>query len=1076
MSIRTRTAALLLFGSGFCALLYQTTWLREFRLIFGASTAASAAVLGVFMAGLGFGSIFLGRYSESHSKPLALYGKLELLIAISAALSPLTISAGRYAYIALGGTATMGMTFGTLMRLVLTATVVGLPTFLMGGTLPAVARAVVTRTDTARRSLGILYGVNTLGAVSGALAGTFYLFENFGNHLSLWWAAVLNTAVALIALRVARSSPAMNTAALNQSDAETEESVAQTNPKFICAAAAIVGFAFFLMEMVWYRMLAPLMGGSTFTFGLILAIALLGIGLGGVTYALFELRRTASLQFFALTCAAEALFIAAPYALGDRIAVTAMLLRPLGTLGFGGHVIAWSALCSIVILPAAFVSGLQFPLLIALLGSGRRRVASQTGAAYAWNTIGALIGSLAGGFGFMPLFSATGVWKMTVIILAALAVVAACMYSRLQNRWLRALVPLGTACLALTMLTAMGPTAFWRHSQIGIGGLREYHASANELDDVITGIRRRTLWQIDGLESSVAIANADGLSFIVNGKSDGNAKADSGTQVMAGMIGATLHPNPEKALVIGLGTGSTAGWLAAVPSMQRVDVVELERSILKVAESCAAVNHHALENPKLHVTIGDGRELLLTSRQKYDLIVSEPSNPYRAGIASLFTREFYQSVERRLQPGGIFLQWVQAYDVDDRTIGIFYRTLGSVFGVIESWQTQEGDLLLMASRQPVSYDIASLRARLNQDPFRSALIAAWQGRSAEDFLAHYIGDPSVAKALASLQPWPLNTDDRTVIEFALARSLSTANGFRLGSLRNGAHAVQCDRPNVAHGELDWERVKEAKLSFFPTLRLGDQSENPHSEQLTTRADAMAAFRSEDFSRAKQLWYSQSEKPITLPELNMLAQALANEGDNAAIPYIDELQKWQPSDAVGIRAQLSFHQNNKAQATDQLIEFFQMAQEDPWTDRALISRSLNRAETMAKSDQSKKMAERFYEVLKTPFSVWNAETERLIKLLSIGRYLDGNSAGKYSADIIEAMEPNLFWTRSFLELRNNAYRAVHYTKSAEATRDLTQFVNNEAFTADTAALAKVLKSETAGAIGYATEKPPKRTEH
>ena len=439
------------------------------------------------MAGLGFGGIVLGRYSEKQTRPLAFYGKLELLIAISAALSPLVIfSRSLYLCCAWGychhghdawndhasGSGGSGSRGADILD---------------GRNPAAVARAVVAREDTARRSLGILYGVNTLGAVSGALAGTFYLFENFGNRISLWWAAVLNIAVALIALRVSRSAVPINVAAPEQVQSDGESARPQINPKFVFAAAAVVGFAFFLMEMVWYRMLAPLMGGSTFTFGLILSIALLGIGVGGVVYAFFDLKRAASLQFFALTCAAEALFIAVPYALGDRIAMAAMLLRPLGTLGFCGHVMAWTALCSLVIFPAALVAGLQFPLLIALLGTGRKGVASQTGAAYAWNTIGALIGSLAGGFGFMPIFSAPGVWRIVVVILAALAIVAAFLPSPGRTRWTRALVPLGTAALALTMLTAIGPTAFWRHSQIGIGALRQYHASPNEVNDMITG-------------------------------------------------------------------------------------------------------------------------------------------------------------------------------------------------------------------------------------------------------------------------------------------------------------------------------------------------------------------------------------------------------------------------------------------------------------------------------------------------------------------------------------------------------------------------------------------------------------
>ena len=538
---------------------------------------------------------------------------------------------------------------------------------------------------------------------------------------------------------------------------------------------------------------------------------------------------------------------------------------------------------------------------------------------------------------------------------------------------------------------------------------------------------------------------------------------------MSGMIGAILHPNPQKAMVVGLGTGSTAGWLAAVPSMERVDVVELERSILKVAEMCAPVNHHALENPKLHITIGDGRELLLTTRERYDLIVSEPSNPYRAGVAGLFTREFYQSVEHCLRPGGVFLQWVQAYDVDDRTIEIFYRTLGSVFGVIESWQTQEGDLLLMASREPLPYDVTQLRNRLNEEPFKSALTAAWRARTVEDFLGRYIGNTNVATALQNLQPWPLNTDDRTVIEFALARSLSTSNGFRLANLRDSAHLAQCDRPNISNGDLDWDRVNEAKLSFFPMLDPGPQTGALHSEEQRARAAAMFAYMTGDLVHAKQAWRSQAQKPSTLPELTMVAQILAGEGDNAAVPYIEELAKSRPSDAEGIRAELFFQQNDKTHAADHLVNFFQMAHHDPWIDREVLGRSMNRAETIANSGVSKETAQRFYEALKTPLCVWNAETDRLIKLLSISRRLDGAVAGKYSASAFEAMEPNLFWTRNFLETRNNAYRATQNGNTIQATQDLDQFMENEAFTADAVALAKVFKSSTREAAGYASEK-------
>ncbi len=203
---------------------------------------------------------------------------------------------------------------------------------------------------------------------------------------------------------------------------------------------------------------------------------------------------------------------------------------------------------------------------------------------------------------------------------------------------------------------------------------------------------------------------------------------------------------------------------------------------------------------------------------------------------------------------------------------------------------------------------------------------------------------------------------------------------------------------------------------------------------------------------------------------MVAQFLAEEGDKRALSYIEALSKFRPADAEGIRAGLAYQQRNKSEAIDHLLNFFEMAHNDPWIDRDVISRSMNRAEAIAKSDGSRDSAERFYEALKTRLCVWNADTERVIKLLSLSRYLDGSSAGRYTANAVETVEPNLFWTRSFLEMRNNAYRATQNRKAVEAATDLDQFMNNEAFTADSAAVTKVLKAQAQGGTAYATERP------
>ncbi|MCU1246628.1 MAG: Spermidine synthase, partial [Acidobacteria bacterium] len=608
MSRTSWKVAALLFCSGSSALIYQTAWFRQFRLIFGASTSATAAVLAIFMGGIGLGSALLGRRADAQARPLAFYGKLELLIAACAALSQPLLWLVAKIYFGIGGSVTLGATGATIVRLLLAAVVLGPATILMGGTLPAAARAVETDNDRGRRRLALLYAANTLGAVAGTLFGTFYLLERLGNRYTLLAAVVANALIGVIAWNAGRSGNSAEAAEETASAEEPSLAVPSAlSTRYVVVSAAIVGFAFLLMELVWYRMLSPLLGGTTFMFGLILATALLGIAFGGAAYAFWSSGGGASAGAFALTCTLEAVALIYPFAFGDRLAVVANSLRSLGRLGFGGHVFAWSIMTLIIVFPAAFIAGIQFPLLIALLGRGREEVGRHVGTAYAWNTAGAIAGSLAGGFGLLPLLTAPVTWQFAGWLLVGLGAVTAVLALRARERGLVA-ASLAAALAAVVLSTASGPTALWRHSAIGAGRAPQ-PKSANELRAWANNTCRTLLWDADGRESSVALIDSDDIAFIVNGKADGSARGDAGTQVMSGLVGAIVQTNPRRALVIGLGTGSTAGWLAAVPSMERVDVVELEPVVLEVARQLASVNHGVLANPKVHVRVADAREV-----------------------------------------------------------------------------------------------------------------------------------------------------------------------------------------------------------------------------------------------------------------------------------------------------------------------------------------------------------------------------------------------------------------------------------------------------------------------------------
>ena len=475
---------------------------------------------------------------------------------------------------------------------------------------PAAARAVATDDDLGRRRIGWLYGVNTLGAVAGCLAATFWLFEAIGTRRTLLAAVAVNIVVSLGAFFMARGAEREAKEDAPREDEPKERSQhaeALTVRRFVVAAAGIVGFCFFVMEIVWYRMLGPLLGGTVFTFGLILAVALFGIGLGGAAYGALRKDREPTLESFSATALLEASFVIIPYALGDRIATFALGLRSLGMLGFAGHVVAWVLVTVLVVLPVACVAGLQFPMLIALLGRGRSAVGRETGLAYAANTAGAIAGSLLGGFVLLPWLGAPGCWRAVAALLAALGLAAALLASPARTNWARLILPVGLASIVAALLTAHGPTAVWRHSPIGVGRVpADAMASRNAWHDWTNAERRSIRWETDGIESSVALSQRVGFSFVINGKVDGHIRGDAPTQVMSGILGAIFHPHPRSALVIGLGTGESAGWLGAIPEMRQVDVVELEPAIQRVARDCAVANHGVLDNPKVRLVFGDG--------------------------------------------------------------------------------------------------------------------------------------------------------------------------------------------------------------------------------------------------------------------------------------------------------------------------------------------------------------------------------------------------------------------------------------------------------------------------------------
>lgn len=1027
---QTLVVALLLYFSGLCSLVFQTAWMRELRLVFGASTPATATVLAIFMGGLGLGAWRWGRRADAAAHPLRLYGRLELVVSATAALTPLLMTIARTAYAATGGTASLGHGAATVVRLGLAVLVIGVPAVAMGGTLPAAVRAITTRDDERRTGLSVLYGANALGAVTGTVLGTFFLFERLGTRGSLWLAAGLNGLVGLTALWLDRSKgPRVSkTGATKAGPAEPPLA-----PRgFVLAGAAVTGFSFFLLELVWYRMLGPLLGGSVFTFGLILAMALLGIGLGSLASQLPGRARRPTLEGFALTCAFCAIAVAFPLALGDRVAVMALMLGPWSSLGFELHVAAWACVAALVVLPAAFMSGLQFPLLVGLLGRDEEQVGVDVGRAYAFNTAGAIAGSLLGGFGAIPVLGAVGAWRLCALLLTFLSIGTLVLGRRTLTRTGGPAIVL-LLVLSIGLSAASGPTAFWRHSPIGAGRGRDSSAglSANSLVQFEREQRLGVFWERDGRESSLAMhdASAAGIAFSVNGKIDGNSLSDAPTQVMGGLIGALMHDAPRRVLVIGLGTGSTSGWLADLPGVERVDVVEIEPEVVEVARACAAVNRDVLNNPKVHLLFTDAREVLTANGDRYDLIFSEPSNPYRAGVASLFTREFYRSVAERLAPGGVFLQWLQTYEVDPASVAGIYATLNAELPFITTWTTMESDLVLAATVAEPRLEGAVIQRRIVQEPLATALLRVWRTDTIEGVNSHLVGDQRLAAALAAKGAGFINTDDRPLIEFAFARSAGAARKAMVPELFDLSLKVN-GRSGILGADTNATAANAVRTKASERASAAGEQQGP--DELLERLVVLKLFFKGRFEEAAAQRLQTAYAPLDAWEQMVDSTLAVASGSPEGPARIEALAGRWPIEALVLRAIEAAARTQFDEATAWAVRSFEALRVNPWVEQAFVERLFSLARQLGTTSAAR--AEQLLSATNEPLAVnaYQGNRRALRAMLSLNTEFI-----RWCPRVLSELEPNAPWTAEMLLYRARCYPPGS-PQRARAEEDLSRF--------------------------------------
>jgi spermidine synthase len=776
--------------SGAAALIYQVAWVRLLTLALGHTVAAASTVLAAFMGGLAIGAWAAGRIPARWPPTLAMYAALELLIAaiaialphLLAGFDPLLVSA--YA----DGTAPVGF---AITRVAVSAVLIGVPAAAMGATYPLVvawlARREREHARDARLSAamaGTLYATNSAGAAAGALAAGFWLVEAFGIRGTTWVAVVLNVVAAALAWWLQRHADFPLLSPRSGSRLPTAAGSAKVGRPMIAGfAAAISGFAALVYEVAWTRLLALILGPTTYAFAAMAAAFITGIALGSSLGVRLS-RRSTTLSFWlaAMLVATAASTIVAAWFAASRMPL--IIAREVAANADAGSLLAREAVGVILLLlPASVSLGATFTLALATASSDSELVARQTAHVYTSNTIGAVGGALAAGFLFVPRLGLQATFLGASIVLAIAGLGVACGAEPSSRRWvvLRAL-PLVAAGVAT--MVAFGVPA-WDRDLITSGAYK-YARQISE-DDFEWSLRAGHLeYYGEGAAGTVTVRRLAGSrSLAIDGKVDASNAGDMLTQRLLGLLPTMLHPNPREALVIGLGSGVTADAVLASGDVSRLDIVEISPEVVEASAYFARENHDVLQKPGVRLLIGDGRSHLRLSTRQYDVIVSEPSNPWMAGVAALFTREFFEAARAKLRSGGIFCQWTHTYEIADADLRSIVRTFASVFPDGTMWLAGEADMLLIGSvTTGIDERVTAVASRSQVGRVPALLEDLGIPPPAAPFvlLSLYAGGPRELALFADNAA--VQTDDRMPLEFSAARAMYAPPPGNAATLRS----------------------------------------------------------------------------------------------------------------------------------------------------------------------------------------------------------------------------------------------------------------------------------------------------
>jgi spermidine synthase len=717
---------LLFAATGCAALIYEIVWFQLLQLVIGSSAVSLGILLGTFMGGMCLGSLLLPRYVSAGAHPLRVYAGIELGIAVCGLAILFGMPLADRVYAALGGYGVAGLT----VRAILCAFCLLPPTLLMGASLPAISRWVRS-TPEGVSWLGFFYGGNIAGAVAGCLAAGFWLLRIYDTAIASFTAAAINVSAALISFALARRTP--HKAGIAQAQGENG-AVAIGRPVLI--AIALSGMCALASEVIWTRQLSLILGGTVYTFSIILAVFLFGLGLGS-TAASFLTRQMAH---------PRAAFAACQVLLAFAIAWAAWMLAgsiPYWPINPSLTTNPWFAFqldlvrCLWAILPAAILWGASFPFALAVAARAGLDPALLVGRVYAANTAGAIAGAVGCSMLLIPWIGTQRTHQLLIVFSAAAAV----LLLGGRRRW--SLMP-GGAALALALAWGVPPVP-WQLIAFG----RQLPTTIGSRDLVFTA---------EGMNASIAVTKiVDARFFHVSGKVEASTQGeDMRLQGMLGHLPALVHSGPRSVLVVGFGAGVTAGSFLPHPTVERLVICEIEPIIPRlVGPVFQRENNGVLRDRRTQLVFDDGRHYVLTTRETFDIITSDPIHPWVKGNAALYTKEYFEHCKRRLRPGGIVTQWVPLYESDFDTVKSEIATFFEVFPQGTIWANDfdgEGyDMVLMSEAADSMIDVNAVERRA-QHPQVAASMRGAGFQSASSLLGTFAGSaPDLRKWLTDAQ-------------------------------------------------------------------------------------------------------------------------------------------------------------------------------------------------------------------------------------------------------------------------------------------------------------------------------------